>query len=79
MRRSESQCGGRDHRLRGHGATDHKYPKAAAVILESAREVFASSDMMTKLKESQPTIGRSFERTRSSLCISSSGAAPRAR
>ncbi|MGY8632780.1 hypothetical protein RAD15_09900 [Bradyrhizobium sp. 14AA] len=34
---------------------DDKYPKAAAMILESGREVFASSDTMAKVKESQPT------------------------
>jgi alanine dehydrogenase len=39
----------------GIGATDDNYRKAGATILESAREVFASSDMIVKVKEPQPS------------------------
>jgi alanine dehydrogenase len=37
----------------GIGATDDNYRKAGAVILDSAREVFASSQMIVKVKEPQ--------------------------
>ncbi|ANW01124.1 alanine dehydrogenase [Bradyrhizobium icense] len=37
----------------GIGATDDSYRKAGAVILNSAREVFASSQMIVKVKEPQ--------------------------
>lgn len=37
----------------GIGATDNIYRKAGATILESAREVFASSEMVIKVKEPQ--------------------------
>jgi alanine dehydrogenase len=37
----------------GIGATDDLYRKAGAVILDSAREVFASSQMIVKVKEPQ--------------------------
>ena len=37
----------------GIGATDDSYRKAGAVILDSAREVFASSQMIVKVKEPQ--------------------------
>src|SRR4051794_4330431 len=39
----------------GIGATDDDYRKAGAVVLETAREVFASSDMIVKVKEPQPS------------------------
>src|SRR5215216_582509 len=39
----------------GIGATDDNYRKAGAVILDSAREVFASSQMIVKVKEPQPS------------------------
>src|SRR5262249_17941311 len=39
----------------GIGATDDNYRKAGARILGSAREVFASTDMIVKVKEPQPT------------------------
>ena len=39
----------------GIGATDETYRKAGATILGSAREVFASSDMIVKVKEPQPS------------------------
>ncbi len=38
----------------GIGATDDNYRKAGAIIMDSAREVFASSDMIVKVKEPQP-------------------------
>ena len=38
----------------GIGATDDNYRKAGAVVLETAREVFASSQMIVKVKEPQP-------------------------
>jgi alanine dehydrogenase len=37
----------------GIGATDDSYRKAGAVILDSAREVFSSSQMIVKVKEPQ--------------------------
>jgi alanine dehydrogenase len=39
----------------GIGATDDNYRNSGARILGSAREVFASSDMIVKVKEPQPT------------------------
>jgi alanine dehydrogenase len=39
----------------GIGATDEMYRKAGAGILGGAREVFASSEMVVKIKEPQPT------------------------
>lgn len=39
----------------GIGATDDNYRKAGATILDSAREVFASSEMIVKVKEPQPS------------------------
>lgn len=39
----------------GIGATDENYRKAGATILASAREVFASSEMIVKVKEPQPS------------------------
>ncbi|XIA67506.1 alanine dehydrogenase [Bradyrhizobium sp. TZ2] len=39
----------------GIGASDDTYSKAGATILDSAREVFASSDMIVKVKEPQPS------------------------
>jgi alanine dehydrogenase len=39
----------------GIGATDDDYRRAGATILGSAREVFASSDMIVKVKEPQPS------------------------
>lgn len=39
----------------GIGSTDDDYRKAGATILDSAREVFASSDMIVKVKEPQPS------------------------
>jgi alanine dehydrogenase len=39
----------------GIGATDDNYRRAGARILGSAREVFASSDMIVKVKEPQPS------------------------
>jgi alanine dehydrogenase len=39
----------------GIGATDDNYRTAGATILESARDVFASSNMIVKVKEPQPS------------------------
>lgn len=39
----------------GIGATDDNYRMAGATILDSAREIFASSDMIVKVKEPQPS------------------------
>lgn len=39
----------------GIGATDENYRKAGATIVGSAREVFASSEMIVKVKEPQPS------------------------
>src|SRR5215831_11075478 len=39
----------------GIGATDDNYRNSGARILEAAREVFASSDMIVKVKEPQPS------------------------
>jgi alanine dehydrogenase len=39
----------------GIGASDDSYRKAGATILDSAREVFASSQMIVKVKEPQPS------------------------
>ncbi|TYL72262.1 alanine dehydrogenase [Bradyrhizobium cytisi] len=39
----------------GIGATDDVYRKAGATILPSSREVYASSDMIVKVKEPQPS------------------------
>ena len=39
----------------GIGATDDIYRKAGAIVLDSAREVFASSQMIVKVKEPQPS------------------------
>lgn len=39
----------------GIGATDEIYQKAGATIAASAREVFASSEMIVKVKEPQPS------------------------
>ncbi len=39
----------------GIGATDDDYRKAGATILGSGREVFASSEMIVKVKEPQPS------------------------
>jgi alanine dehydrogenase len=39
----------------GVGATDDDYRRAGATILDSARDVFASSDMIVKVKEPQPS------------------------
>jgi alanine dehydrogenase len=39
----------------GIGATDDDYRKAGAAILDSAREVFAASQMIVKVKEPQPS------------------------
>ena len=38
----------------GIGAADDLYRKAGAIVLETAREVFASSEMIVKVKEPQP-------------------------
>lgn len=55
----------------GIGSTDEDYRKAGATILDSAREVFASSEMIVKVKEPQASNGFSYERTRSfsRICI----------
>lgn len=37
----------------GIGATDDNYRRSGATIADSAREVFASSDMIVKVKEPQ--------------------------
>ena len=39
----------------GIGASDDHYRRAGAVIADSAQEVFASSDMIVKVKEPQPS------------------------
>jgi alanine dehydrogenase len=39
----------------GIGATDDHYRKAGAEIVDSAREVFSSSEMIVKVKEPQPS------------------------
>ncbi|MCA6112856.1 hypothetical protein J6497_37965 [Bradyrhizobium sp. CNPSo 4026] len=39
----------------GVGATDANCRRARATILDSAREVFASSEMIVKLEEPQPS------------------------
>jgi alanine dehydrogenase len=39
----------------GIGATDDDYRGAGATILDSVRDVFASSDMIVKVKEPQPS------------------------
>lgn len=39
----------------GIGAIDDNYRKAGAAIADSAREVFASSEMIVKVKEPQPS------------------------
>lgn len=39
----------------GIGATDDNYRKAGATIVGSAREVFASTEMIVKVKEPQPS------------------------
>ncbi|MDE5458639.1 alanine dehydrogenase [Bradyrhizobium sp. CSA112] len=39
----------------GIGATDENYRRAGATILDSAHEVFASSEMIVKVKEPQPS------------------------
>ncbi|UPJ76888.1 alanine dehydrogenase [Bradyrhizobium sp. 187] len=39
----------------GIGSTDDDYRRAGATILDSAREVFASSEMIVKVKEPQPS------------------------
>ena len=39
----------------GIGATDDSYRKSGAIVLDSAREVFASSQMIVKVKEPQPS------------------------
>ncbi len=39
----------------GIGASDDNYRKAGATILDTAREVFAKSDMIVKVKEPQPS------------------------
>lgn len=39
----------------GIGATDDSYRKAGAIVLDSAREVFAASQMIVKVKEPQPS------------------------
>lgn len=39
----------------GIGATDENYRMASATIVDSAREVFASSEMIAKVKEPQPS------------------------
>lgn len=41
------------HAAAGIGSTDDDYSKAGATILDSAREVFASSEMIVKVKEPQ--------------------------
>ena len=54
----------------GIGATDDDYRKAGATILSSAREVFASSEMIVKVKEPQPPrMAHSCERIKSSSLI----------
>ena len=39
----------------GIGATDEDYRGAGATILDTARDVFSSSDMIVKVKEPQPS------------------------
>ena len=39
----------------GIGATDDDYRGAGATILDTVRDVFASSDMIVKVKEPQPS------------------------
>jgi hypothetical protein len=39
----------------GIGATDDDYRRAGAAILDSVRDAFASSDMIVKVKEPQPS------------------------
>jgi alanine dehydrogenase len=39
----------------GIGASDDHYRKAGATVLETAREVFATSEMIVKVKEPQPS------------------------
>lgn len=40
----------------GAGATDDNHRKAGASTFGSAREIFASSDMIAKVKEPQPLV-----------------------
>lgn len=39
----------------GIGATDDNYRKAGATVVDSARDVFASSEMTVKVNEPQPS------------------------
>lgn len=65
----------------GIGATDNIYRKAGATILESAREVFASSEMVIKVKEPQASewtqLRESWHQTLSRPKVSQSLDAPR--
>lgn len=59
------------------GATDDNYRKAGATILETAREVFASSEMIVKVKEPQPSEWTQAAREPDPFHLSSPGARPR--
>jgi hypothetical protein len=56
----------------GIGATDEVYRKAGAVIADTAGEIFASAEMIIKVKEPQAASARCCARARSSIPICTS-------
>ena len=62
----------------GIGATDEIYRKAGAVIADTAAEIFATADMIVKVKEPQPREWVAAARGPDPLHLSASGARSRA-
>ena len=60
----------------GIGATDEVYRKAGAVIADSAAEIFATAEMIVKVKEPQPARMAAAARGPDSLHLSAPGARP---
>src|SRR5205085_4588032 len=64
----------------GIGATDEVYRKAGAAIADTAAEIFASADMIVKVKGPQPANGRRWREARSiSPNLLPAGARPKAK
>ncbi|UPJ47897.1 hypothetical protein IVB30_32640 [Bradyrhizobium sp. 200] len=75
-----AKCGGGPHRAGRDqcgafiGASDDNYRKAGATILDSAREVFALSEMIVKVKEPQPSEWTQLRENQDPFYLSAFGA-----
>ena len=61
----------------GIGAGDDIYRSAGAAIVDTAAEIFATADLVVKVKDRSRRNGASFARTRSSLPICTLRRTPR--